>query len=240
MLKKINLLAFAAHPDDVEISASGIMIKHKNMGLSTGIVDLTRGELGTRGSADIRDAEAANAANIMGLDVRENLGFKDGFFENDETHLLKVITAIRKYQPDTVLINSEFDRHPDHGRAHQLLKRACFLSGLPKIETSFNGENLPAWRPKAVYSYIQDYFIDPHIIVDVTDVWESRMAALNAFSSQFFDPLSAEPNTPISNPEFFSFIEGRGHQFGRFIQAKFGEGLRTVRPIGVMNLNQLY
>lgn len=240
MLKKINLLAFAAHPDDVEISASGIMIKHKNMGLTTGIIDLTRGELGTRGSSAIRDSEAAEAAKIMNLDVRENLGFKDGFFETDELHLIQVITALRKYQPDIVLINSENDRHPDHGRAHQLMKRACFLSGLPKIETLFNGQSLKAWRPKSVYSYIQDYFIDPHLVVDVTDVWDARMAALKAFSSQFFDPQSSEPNTPISNPEFFKFIEGRGLQFGRFIQTGYGEGLRTVRPIGVKNLNELY
>lgn len=239
MLKKINLLAFAAHPDDVEISASGIMIKHKNMGLSTGIVDLTRGELGTRGSADLRFKEAETAAQIMNLDARENLGFKDGFFEIDEAHLNAVITAIRKYQPDIVLINSEQDRHPDHGRAHQLLKSACFLSGLPKIETSFDGQMQTAWRPQSVYSYIQDYYLDPHIVIDVTDVWSTRMEALKSFSSQFFDPNSPEPNTPISNPEFFKFIDGRGLQFGRFIQAGYGEGLRTVRPLGVNNLNAL-
>ncbi|MFM6984384.1 MAG: bacillithiol biosynthesis deacetylase BshB1 [Chitinophagaceae bacterium] len=239
MLNKINLLAFAAHPDDVEISASGIMIKHQQLGLSTGIVDLTRGELGTRGSADIRDTESAKATEIMKLKVRENLGFKDGFFEVDEFHLLKVITAIRKYQPDIVLINSESDRHPDHGRAHNLLKRACFLSGLPKIVTPFDGEELVAWRPKTVYSYIQDYFIEPHLVVDVSEVWDQRMLALKAFSSQFYDPQSSEPLTPISNPEFFKFIEGRGMQFGRYINSKFGEGLRTIRPAGVENLSDL-
>jgi bacillithiol biosynthesis deacetylase BshB1 len=233
--KKINLLAFAAHPDDVEISASGIMVKHKQLGLSTGIIDLTRGELGTRGSADIRDAESSKASSILNLDARENLGFKDGFFENDEAHLLKVIEAIRKYQPDIVLINSEFDRHPDHGRAHQLLKRACFLSGLPKIETG----DLPAWRPKTVYAYIQDYYIEPNLVIDVSDVWDIRMNALKAYSSQFFDPQSNEPNTPISNPEFLKFIEGRGHQFGRFINCSYAEGLRTVRPTGVNNLADL-
>lgn len=239
MLKKINLLAFAAHPDDVEISASGIMIKHKKMGLSTGIIDLTRGELGTRGSAEIRDAESAKASEIMELDLRENLGFKDGFFENDESHLLPVIAAIRKYQPNIVLINSETDRHPDHARAHNLLKRACFLSGLPKISTKFNGEELEAWRPKSIYSYIQDYYLDPHLVIDVSDVWNQRMQALKAFGSQFFDPDSSEPSTPISNPEFFKFIEGRGFQFGRLINVQYAEGLRTVRPAGVNNLSDL-
>ncbi len=239
MVKKIQLLAFAAHPDDVEISASGIMIKHKLNGLTTGIVDLTRGELGTRGSAELRDLESIEASKIMGLDARENLRLKDGFFENNEENAIKVVEAIRKYQPDIVLINAESDRHPDHGRAHELVKRALFLSGLPKIKTVVDGIELMAWRPRNVYSYIQDHFHQPHLVIDVTDVWETRMKALMAYKSQFFDPNSDEPNTPISSPEFIDFLNSRGVHLGRYINSKYAEGLRTVKPIGTDLLSNL-
>jgi len=239
MVKKIQLLAFAAHPDDVEISASGIMIKHKLNGLTTGIVDLTRGELGTRGSAELRDLESIEASKIMGLDARENLRLKDGFFENNEENAIKVVEAIRKYQPDIVLINAESDRHPDHGRAHELVKRALFLSGLPKIKTVVDGVELMAWRPRNVYSYIQDHFHQPHLVIDVTEVWETRMKALMAYKSQFFDPNSDEPNTPISSPEFIDFINGRGIHLGRFVNTRYAEGLRTVKPIGTDLLTNL-
>jgi bacillithiol biosynthesis deacetylase BshB1 len=237
--QKINLLAFAAHPDDVEISISGIMLKHAQLGLKTGIVDLTEGELGTRGSSELRYQESQKSSEILGLTVRENLNLGDGFFEINQETLLKVIVAIRKYQADIILINAESDRHPDHGRAHDLLKRACFLSGLVKINTLFDGvEQLP-WRPKQVYSYIQDYYLEPDVVIDVSEFWKLRMNALMAYSSQFYDPNSTEPKTPISGPDFLNHIEARAVQFGRFIHVAKGEGLRKVRPIGVNNLNDL-
>jgi bacillithiol biosynthesis deacetylase BshB1 len=239
MHPKIDLLAFAAHPDDVEISISGIMLKHKAAGMSTGVIDLTRGELGTRGNAELRAKESAKASEILQLDIRENLGFRDGFFHEDEEHLLAVIRMIRKYKPDIVLINAESDRHPDHGNAHHLVKRACFLSGLIKVKTEVNGEGQQAWRPQTVYAYIQDYYLEPDLVIDVTDFWEKRMESLMAYSSQFYNPDSNEASTPISTKEFINHIEGRSHQFGRLINCVHGEGLRRIRPLGVNLLNQL-
>jgi N-acetylglucosamine malate deacetylase 1 len=239
MHPKINVLAYAAHPDDVEISVSGIMLKHKFAGMSTGIIDLTRGELGTRGTAEIRAQESAKASAILQLDIRENLGFRDGFFEQDETHLMAVVSSLRKYRPDIVLINAETDRHPDHGNAHQLVKRACFLSGLPKVRIEADGVQLEAWRPSNIYSYIQDYYLEPDILIDVTDFWEKRMESLMAYSSQFYNPDSNESPTPISSIEFLKHVEGRSHQFGRLINCVHAEGLKKIRPIGVHLLNQL-
>ncbi len=239
MSKKINVLAFAAHPDDVEISISGIMLKHKAAGLTTGIIDLTGGELGTRGSAELRAEESAKAARILNLDIRENLGFRDGFFETDERHLLEVVKMIRKYQPDIMLINAESDRHPDHGRAHELVKRAAFLAGLVKIKTSVDNTDQSPWRPQTLYSYIQDYHLEPDIVVDVTAFWERRMESLMAYSSQFYNPASGEAETPISTTGFLKHIEGRSHQFGRLINVTHAEGLRKVRPVGVDLLTHL-
>jgi N-acetylglucosamine malate deacetylase 1 len=237
--QKINLLAFAAHPDDVEISISGIMLKHAQFGLKTGIVDLTEGELGTRGSSELRYQESQKSSEILGLTVRENLNLGDGFFEITQDTLLKVIVAIRKYQADIILINAESDRHPDHGRAHDLLKRACFLSGLVKIKTQVDDKEQLPWRPKQVYSYIQDHYLEPDLVIDVNEFWEQRMNALMAYSSQFYDPNSKEPNTPISGPDFLKHIEARAIQFGRYINVAKAEGLRKVRPIGINNLNNL-
>lgn len=239
-VKKINLLAFAAHPDDVEISASGIMLKHKLAGYTTGIIDLTAGELGSRGTAETRTEESKRASEILNLDVRENINLRDGFFEINEESLIKIIRTIRRYQPDTILINSETDRHPDHGRAHDLLKRACFLSGLIKIITIDNGIEQAVWRPKTTFSYIQDYFLQPDLIIDVTDVWEQRMSSLLSYSTQFYDPNSKEPSTPISTPEFLDNISGRAIQLGRLINVRYAEGLRTLKPTGVANLMDLY
>jgi N-acetylglucosamine malate deacetylase 1 len=239
MDRKINVLAFAAHPDDIEISISGIMLKHKASGLSTGIIDLTRGELGSRGSAEIRAQESAKASEIMGLDIRENLGLRDGFFEQNEESLMALVKVIRKYQPDIALINAESDRHPDHGRAHHLLKRACFLSGLIKIKTESEGKELEAWRPKAIYSYIQDYYLEPDIIIDVSDFWEQRMESLMAYSSQLYNPGSDVMQTPISSEEFLKNIEGRSYQLGRLINTRHAEGLRTTKPLGVHLLTDL-
>jgi len=239
MYPKINVLALAAHPDDIEISISGIMLKHKAAGMRTGIIDLTRGELGTRGSAEIRQQESEKASAILQLDVRENLGLKDGFFQEDEESLLAVIKVIRKYKPDILLMNAETDRHPDHGRAHQLVKRAAFLSGLLKIKTEDQGVLLESWRPANMYSYIQDYYLEPDIVIDVTEFWEKRMQSLLAYSSQFYNPDSNEAQTPISNEGFMKHLEGRSHQLGRLINCDHGEGLKKVRPIGVNLLTDL-
>ncbi len=233
---KLDILAFAAHPDDIELAASGTLLLHLALGKKAGIIDLTKGELGTRGSAELRMKEAEDSAAILGIHARENLGFRDGFFVKDEHHLLKVIEMIRKYQPEIVLCNSEIDRHIDHGRAGDLLHDACFLSGLRKIETIHKGQVQQAWRPKAVYHYIQDYWTTPDIIVDITPYYETKIASIKAFSSQFFNPESDEPESAISGKEFFSFIEGRARQYGRLIGSEFGEGFTVKRPIGTSNL----
>ncbi len=239
MYPKIDVLAFAAHPDDVEISISGVMIKHQKNGLKTGIIDLTRGELGTRGNAETRTKESIAANEFLKLSVRENLELKDGFFEINKDSLLKVIVSIRKYQPEIILINAESDRHPDHGRAHDLLKRACFLSGLSKIETIVEGNQLEPWRPKSVFSYIQDHYLEPDFMIDVTDVWEERMKSLLAYKSQFYDPKSTEKETPISGKSFLNIIEGRAQQMGRLIQVEYAEGLRKVNSLKVNLLTDI-
>jgi len=192
---KLDILAFAAHPDDVELSCSGTLIKAVKAGKKAGIVDLTRGELGTRGTPEIRDQEAAHSAEIMGLSARENLGFRDGFFVNDEAHQLEMIKMIRKYQPDIVLANAFDDRHPDHGRGSQLAKDACFKAGLKMIETELDGEVQKKWRPRLVYHYIQSIQREPDFVVDVSDVWEQREESVRALKSQFFDPLSKADST---------------------------------------------
>jgi bacillithiol biosynthesis deacetylase BshB1 len=225
---QLHILAFAAHPDDVELAASGTLIKHIQMGYQCGIVDLTRGELGTRGNSESRDAEAKESTKIMGLSARENLNLGDGFFEINEESLLAVITQIRKFRPSIVLANAETDRHPDHGRAAALVSRACFLSGLPKIVT----EGHSAHRPQSLYHYIQDRFQKPDLIVDISDVFEQKMQAIKAFKTQFYDPNSTEPNTPISGKDFMEFLSARATEYGRTIGTKYGEGFTTERTIG--------
>lgn len=236
---KLDILAFAAHPDDVELAASGTLLAHLAAGKKAGIIDLTRGELGTRGSAELRDQEAEASSKILGLHARENLRMRDGFFVKDETHLLKVIEMIRKYQPEIVLANSEFDRHVDHGRAADLVHEACFLSGLRRIETSHKGMQQEAWRPKAVYHYIQDYYTKPDVIFDITPYYETKMKSVAAFSSQFFSTGSNEPETPISSKDFWEFLDARARQFGRLINTTYGEGFTVKRPIGTTDLTTL-
>lgn len=236
---KLDILAFAAHPDDVELAASGTLLAHIALGKKVGIVDLTRGELGTRGSADLRDKEAAESSKILGLHARENLKMRDGFFVKDEAHLIKVIKMIRKYQPEIVLANSEFDRHIDHGRGADLVHDACFLSGLRKIETSHHSVEQEAWRPKAVYHYIQDYYTKPDVIFDITPYYDTKMKSIAAFSSQFFSINSDEPETPISSENFWNFLDARARQFGRLINTKYGEGFTVKRPIGSSDLTTL-
>lgn len=236
---KLDILAFAAHPDDVEISCGGSLMKMIDSGQTAGIVDLTRGELGSRGSAELRKSESAAASEMMGLSVRENLGLKDGFFENNEDSVRRIVEMIRKYQPDIVLCNSPSDRHPDHGRASKLVYEACFYSGLIKIETELNGENQHPWRPRAVYSYIQDYYLQPNFVMDVTDYWEKKIEVLKCYGSQFYDPGSDEPKTPISGAEFFEFLRGRAINFGRPAGYLLAEGFITHRAAGVKSLKDL-
>ena len=236
---KLDILAFAAHPDDIELAAGGTVMAHIALGKKVGIVDLTRGELGTRGSAEMRDKEAAASSVILGVHARENLRMQDGFFQNDETHQLKVMEMIRKYQPEIIIANSEFDRHIDHGRGASLVHDASFLSGLRKIETTHNGVLQTAWRPKAIYHYIQDYHTKPDIIFDITPFWERKMESIKAFSSQFYDPTSNEPESPISSKDFLDFIESRTREFGRVISVKYAEAFTVKRTIGSRDLTQL-
>ena len=236
---KLDILAIGAHPDDVEICCGGTVIRHVQQGKKVGILDLTKGELGTRGTEEIRMNEAAAAAEILGVKVRENLGLADGFFENNKASQLEVIKVIRKYQPEIVLANSMRDRHPDHGRAAKLVEEACFLSGLRMIETNSEEQAQQPWRPKAVYHYIQAYFTEPDLVVDISDCMDQKMDALRAFKSQFHDPDSQEPETFISSPEFFESIIGRASSLGKSIGVKYGEGFTTARRIGVGDLFDL-
>lgn len=236
---KLDILAIGAHPDDVELSCAGTLIKAKKQGKKIGILDLTRGELGTRGSADIRDVEAAESAKILDLDVRVNIALEDGFFSHNRESQIKIIEQIRRFKPDVVLINAVSDRHPDHGRGAALAKDACFLSGLKKVVTFYKNEQLSEWRPKAVYHYIQDYYMKPDFVVDISQEVETKIEAIKAFKTQFYDPNNPEPDTPISGEEFFDFLKGRWSDYGRYIGAKYGEGFVTTRPIGVEDLTKL-
>lgn len=238
-MMKLDILVLAAHPDDAEISCGGTIAKHIALGYKVGVVDLTRGELGTRGTPSIRDQEAADAAKVLGLALRENLGLRDGFFKNAEEDQLKVVRAVRKHQPDIVLTNAIHDRHPDHGRAADLVFQSCFLSGLAKVETREEGKTQAAWRPKSVYHFVQSQYIQPDFVVDVSDFWERKITALRAFKSQFYDPNSSEPETFISNPGFMKLIEARGHELGYAIGARYGEGFTVRNLIGVDHLFQL-
>ncbi|MBI1222025.1 MAG: bacillithiol biosynthesis deacetylase BshB1 [Bacteroidetes bacterium] len=238
---KLDILAFAAHPDDVELACSGTLMRQKDLGQRIGVVDLTRGQLGTRGTVETREQEAKEASRLMHLDVRENLGMEDGFFQNDPAHQLKVIEAIRAYRPKVVLCNAVSDRHIDHGKASALVSDACFLSGLRKIETSRDGKSQEAWRPKAVYHYIQDRFIQPDLVVDITAYFDRKMEVIQAYKTQFYqgDKMDKMPETPISSKDFFDFLEARCREFGRPIGATYGEGFTVERVPGVDDLLQL-
>ena len=233
---KTDILVFAAHPDDAELACSGTIMAHIALGYKVVVIDLTQGELGTRGTAETRAEEAKVSSALMGIHGRENLGFRDGFFVKDETHIKKVIEVIRKYQPEIIFANSELDRHIDHGRAGELVHDACFLSGLRKIETNHNGIDQDAWRPKKVYHYIQDYLSKPDIVFDITEFQERKMECIKAFKTQFYDPNSSEPLTPIASPEFMQHLVGRSLEFGRRIGVKYGEGFTVKSVIGSKNL----
>jgi len=236
---KLDILAFGAHPDDVELGCGGTLAKEIALGRKVGIVDLTRGELGTRGSAEIRDREAAAAAKILGVVARENLNMRDGFFVNDEEHQLAVIRMIRKYRPEIVLCNAIDDRHIDHGKGSKLVSDACFLSGLRKIETEYNGEKQEAYRPKAVYHYIQWKNIEPDFVVDISRYNDKRVEAILAYSSQFYDPNSSEPETPIATKNFLESLNYRAQDLGRLIGSDYAEGFTAERYLAVNSLKDL-
>ncbi|WP_264558964.1 bacillithiol biosynthesis deacetylase BshB1 [Flavobacterium sp. N2270] len=236
---KLDILAFGAHPDDVELGAAGTIAKEVSLGKKVGIIDLTRGELGTRGSAEIRDIEAKNAAEILGVSIRENLQFRDGFFVNDEKHQLEIIKIIRKYKPDIVLCNAIDDRHIDHGKGSKLVSDACFLSGLLKIETTLDGKKQQHWRPKHVYHYIQWKNIEPDFVVDITGYMDNKVSSVLAYSSQFYDPKSKEPVTPITSKNFLDSIKYRAEDLGRLVGVDFAEGFTTERYLAVSSLDNL-
>ena len=237
---KAEVLVFAAHPDDAELACSGTILRMVAQGKKVVIVDLTRGEMGTRGTAATRKAEANASTKILGLADRWQLNLPDTTFGNsrEEQHLL--IQAIRHFKPEIVLANAFQDRHPDHGRAAKLAEDACFYSGLPKIETSYNGEAQEAWRPNLVLHYIQSDFMVPHLVVDITDFWETKQKAVRSFKTQFFDPDSMEPETFISTPRFLKFLESRAREFGHLIHVEMGEGFTSRRPIGVSDLSGIF
>lgn len=236
---KIQVLAFGVHPDDVELSCSGVLLSEKMQGKTTGIVDLTQGELGTRGTAETRAAEAAESAKILGVDVRENLGMADGFFKNDEEHQRLIIKAIRKYQPEVILCNAPEDRHPDHGKSAELVADAAFLSGLRKIETFDNGVAQEHWRPKYILHYVQDRFLQPDFVYDISSVMEQKIAAVKAFKTQFDSPDNSEPQTYISTPDFLESVIYRSKMFGKMIGVQYAEGFISKKMIGIQSFDAL-
>jgi bacillithiol biosynthesis deacetylase BshB1 len=237
MFEKLDILAFGVHPDDVELGCSGTILASVAEGKKVGIVDLTQGELGTRGSAEIRREEAAEAAKVLQASVRENLEMADGFFQNDEKHQRKVIEVIRKYRPEIVLCNAIEDRHPDHGRSAQLVEDAAFLSGLRKIETFAAGEKQEAWRPKYIFHYLQDRFLQPDFVFDISDYFEKKLESVRCYKTQFFNPELDEPQTYISSPSFFESIKARSMMLGKRIGVQHAEGYITRKMIGVSSFN---
>ena len=236
---KLDILAIGAHPDDVELGCGATLAKEISLGKKVGILDLTRGELGTRGSAEIRDKEASTAAEKLGVSIRDNLAFADGFFVNDKAHQLEVIKIIRKYQPKIVLCNAINDRHIDHPKGSELVSNACFLSGLRKIETTLEGNLQDAWRPKHVYHYIQWKNIEPDFVIDVTGCIDKKVEAVMAYSSQFHNPKSKEPSSPISSKNFLDSITYRAKDLGRLIGVDYAEGFTVERYVAIDKLDDL-
>lgn len=234
---KLDILAFGVHPDDVELGCSGTLLAALAEGKKAGIIDLTRGELGTRGTIETRKEEAAKAAAILGVQVRENLGMADGFFQNDETNQRKVIAAIRKYRPEIILANAFEDRHPDHGRSAKLVADAAFLSGLRKIETMDNGQLQDIWKPSYVFHYIQDRFIQPSFVVDISAYMDQKMESVLAYSTQFFNPDLNEPQTYISSSQFLETVKARALMMGKRIGVAYAEGFYTEKTVGVKSFD---
>ena len=238
-MSQIDVLAIGAHPDDVELSAAGTLLKHRALGFTTGVIDLTQGELGSRGTKETRKEEAQAASAILGLTDRVNLKMADGFFEHSEENLRLIIEQIRRFKPQIVLLNAVSDRHPDHGKGSKLASEACFLAGLRRIETSWDGQAQEAHRPKAVYHYVQDRYLEPDFVIDVTDFVEQKFSSIKAYKTQFWDPNSSEPKTPISGEEFFEFLRGRMAEYGRSIGVRYAEGFTVERILGVDSLFDL-
>lgn len=236
---KLAILAIGAHPDDVELGCGATIAKEISLGKKVGILDLTKGELGTRGSSKIRAEEAKNGAKILGVSIRENLGFADGFFINDEKHQIEIIKIIRKYKPEIVLCNAFDDRHIDHPKGSKLVSDACFLSGLVKVETLLDGIKQGAWRPKFVYHYIQWKNLEPDFVVDVSGFMDIKMEAVKAYSSQFYDPNSTEPSSPISNKNFLDSVKYRAQDLGRLVGTEYAEGFNTERYVAVKSFDNL-
>lgn len=234
---KLDILAFGAHPDDVELSCGGTLLVEKLKGKKTGIIDLTQGELGTRGTAETRKSEAAAAAKILQLDIRENLSLADGFFQNDEAHQRKIIIALRKYQPEIILCNAPDDRHPDHGKAARLVADAVFLSGLRKIETTDNGAPQAIWRPKYVFNYLQDKYLAPTFVIDITKVMDQKIESVKAYGTQFHNPELNEPQTYISTPDFMDSVLYRAKMLGKMIGVTYAEGFISNKMIGFENFD---
>ena len=235
---KLDLLAFGVHPDDVELSCAGTLLVEKKKGKKVGIIDLTRGELGTRGTAETREEEAASSASILGVDVRDNLDMPDAFFKNDEENQRKIITVLRKYQPEIILCNAPEDRHPDHGRSSKLVTDAAFLSGLRKIETFELNKNQVVWRPKFVFNYIQDQYFTPSFVIDISEVIEKKLEAIKAFKTQFFvKETDNEPQTYISTPEFLESVINRSKMFGKMIGVNHAEGFISKKMIGMKSFD---
>ncbi len=237
---KLDILVFAAHPDDAELSCSGTILAHIEKGLKVGIIDLTEGELGTRGSAEQRKKETKKASKLLQITVRENLGFRDGFFVNDEKHQLDIIRKIRKYKPKIVLANAVDDRHPDHSRASLLVKEACFLSGLKKIEVEEEGKKLEHWRPQNLLYYIQSKYINPSFVIDISKYWDQKIEVIKAYESQFYNPKSLQKEqTFISTPQFLNFLEARARELGQLCEVEYAEGFVTDRYFMLDSLNSL-
>lgn len=236
---KLDILAFGVHPDDVELGCSGTLLAAMAEGKKVGIIDLTRGELGTRGTVETRKEEAARAAEILGIGIRENLGLADGFFQQDEASLRKVITAIRKYQPEIILANAIDDRHPDHGRSAKLVADAAFLAGLRKIATSDGGAEQEPWKPSYVLHYIQDRFIEPSFVIDITAHMDKKLESVLAYSTQFYNPSLDEPQTYISSPQFLETVKSRALMLGKRIGVGFAEGFCSEKTIGLNSLDAL-
>lgn len=237
---QLDILAFGVHPDDVELSCSGTILASIHQGKKVGIVDLTRGELGTRGSAEIRDSEAADAAKILGVHHRENLRMADGFFTHSEENLRKIIVVLRKFRPSVILANAVEDRHPDHGRSAKLVADAAFLAGLQKIETvDENGNLQKAFRPTQVFHYVQDRVLNPDFVFDVTPFYEKKMDSIRAYRTQFYSADSSEPSTYISSPQFLETVKGRDMMMGKKIGVLYGEGFNTEKTIGIQDFNHI-
>lgn len=238
-ISKVDILAIGAHPDDVELSISGTLGVQKKKGYSFGILDLTQGELGTRGTPEIRLQEAEEAARIQGAAFRINLGFRDGLFTGTESEKMEIVKVIRAARPEIIVANATVDRHPDHGRAAKLVEDAWFLAGLKTIETHIDGNVQERWRPRVIYHYIQDYIVRPDVVVDISDTFDLKMESIRAFRSQFYDPESTELDSPLTNKDFFDQIEGRARSLGRQIGVEYGEGLTAARYLGISDLFDL-